>query len=383
MEKWHYEPQKYHNPNIPPPQFDAWGGPPMNGPAGVWYRGPHPGPPYGAPVPPVGPGGFPVEPFPYYCPQIPPAALANSQPVPLPGVGPRGPRPKNGEMFRPPHMPDAFVRPGMPFRPGFYPGPVSFDGYYGPPMGYHNSNEREAPFKGTGSGPSIYNRYPVLNTPDTDNSHAKTGISATGKTLPAQVESIHSDDPPGQYKVLLKQNNEVDAKERGENKEHMSTSKTIHHKERGQPAKSYRKNEWGADHNSEDELYPGNILVENSSPCNFDDRVGYSSGQVMSFGSAADVAGKDTSTKKMEPSFHGMSQPSPASGRGLTTSVRDSSLMQKIEGLNEKARASDGRSDGSYTSHWEGKKGRSIIHSAHISSMVVLLAKAYMCIVSY
>lgn len=359
MEKWqreHREPQKYHNPNIPPPQFDTWRGPPMNGPAGVWYRGPPPGPPYGAPVPPVGPGGFPVEPFPYYCPQIPPAALTNSQSVPLPGAGPRGPRPKNGEMFRP-HMGDAFVRPGMPFRPGFYHGPVPFEGYYGPPMGYHNSNEREVPFKGTGGGPSTYNRYPVLSTPDTGNSHAKTGMSATGKTLPAQVESVHSVDPSGQYKVLLKQKNECDAKERAENKEHMPTSKPIHAKERGQPAMSYRKNEWGADHNSEDEMYPANRLVENSSPCNFDDRVGYSSDQVKSFGSPADVTVEDSSIKKLEPSFHGMLQPSSASGRGLTTSVRDSSLIQKIEGLNEKVRASDGRSDGVYTSHWEGKKG--------------------------
>lgn len=110
VEKWQGDPPPYLNANVPPQHFDAWRGPPLNPPPGVWYRGPPGGPPYATPVG-VGPGGFPMEPFPYYRPQIPPPALANSQPVPQ-GPGPRGHHPKNGDMYRP-HIPDGYVRPGM------------------------------------------------------------------------------------------------------------------------------------------------------------------------------------------------------------------------------------------------------------------------------
>ncbi|CAA0826668.1 modifier of snc1 [Striga hermonthica] len=77
MEKWHGENPPHFNPNASAPQhFNTWRGPPpMNNPAGVWYGGGRPqGPPYGAPT--VRPGGFPMEPFPFYRPQIAPPPLA-------------------------------------------------------------------------------------------------------------------------------------------------------------------------------------------------------------------------------------------------------------------------------------------------------------------
>ncbi|KAE8719763.1 oleosin 18 kDa-like [Hibiscus syriacus] len=203
MEKWHADPQgphPYPNTAIPPQHYDAWHGPPVNNPGGVWYRGP----PYGPPVP---PGGFPLEPFPYYRPQIPGSVLANPRPVPPPGAGPRGPHPKNGDMYRGP-IPDAFVHPGMPIRPAFYPGPVPYEGYYGPPMGYCSLNEREMPFNGMPASPA-YNRHPSQNAPDPGGSHPRASGSDTGppgKTLASEhFESGHPHDTRGPYKVLLKQ----------------------------------------------------------------------------------------------------------------------------------------------------------------------------------
>ncbi|KAJ0713081.1 putative protein modifier of SNC1 1 [Helianthus annuus] len=58
-DRWHGDSHQYVNPNVPPQHYDAWRGPPMNAPPGVWYRGP---PPAGPPYPHVPHGGFPMEP---------------------------------------------------------------------------------------------------------------------------------------------------------------------------------------------------------------------------------------------------------------------------------------------------------------------------------
>lgn len=352
--KWHGEPQ-YVNSNMPPPQFDAWRGPPMNAPAGVWYRGPPAGPPYGAPV---APGGFPLEPFPYYCPQIPPPALPNSQPVPLPGAGPRGHHPKNGDLYRP-QMPEAFVRPGMPFRPGFYPGPMHFEGYYGPPMGYCNSNEREVPFKGMG-GPSVYNRHSTPGAPDSGYSHARAGrTGSAGKMLSEHVETAHSGDASGQYKVLLKQHDEWNGKGDGENLERMPTFDSSSHPKKELLSGVTLRREWGAEPepDSEEEMYTMRTEGENSSSHKVKDEGAYDPDtlKVQSFENVHSVV-VDNNQKHQSviaaPS-PGMSQPSPATERGLTVTAtaKDSTLIQKIEGLNVKVRASDGHYDGPQNSY--------------------------------
>ncbi|XP_057417880.1 protein MODIFIER OF SNC1 1 isoform X2 [Lotus japonicus] len=203
MEKWQGNSQPYPNAGFPPQHFDGWHGPPVNNPQScVWFRGPPSGPPFGNPVP---PGGFPIEPFPYYRPHMPPNAIANPPLVPPPGTGPRGPH-KNGEVYRP-HMSDAYIRPGMPIRPGFYPGSVAYEGYYSPPMSYCNSNERDAPFMGMASGPPVYNRYSNQNPPEPGNSQGRSGgYSNAGEQVASeQVESSHLPDTSGPYRVLLKQ----------------------------------------------------------------------------------------------------------------------------------------------------------------------------------
>ncbi|GAB4855441.1 hypothetical protein Ancab_024062 [Ancistrocladus abbreviatus] len=106
---------------------ERWRG--VNPPGGIWFGGP--------PGAPIAPGGFPMEPFPYYRPPVSAPGLPNSQAVPPPGAGHHGHHPKNGDLFGP-QMPDSYIRPTIPFRLGFFPGPVAYEGLYGPPMGFCN-----------------------------------------------------------------------------------------------------------------------------------------------------------------------------------------------------------------------------------------------------
>ncbi|PPS16860.1 hypothetical protein GOBAR_AA03720 [Gossypium barbadense] len=322
MEKWHTDPRgphPYPNTAIPPQHYDAWHGPPINNhPGGVWYRGPPVGPPYGPPVP---PGGFPLEPFPYYRPQIPGSAHANPRPVPPPGAGPRGPHPKNGDMYRGP-MPDAFVRPGMPIRPAFYPGPVAYEGYYGPPMGYCNLNEREMPFMGMPAGPA-YNRHPGQNAPDPGSSHARpSGFGPPGKALVAEhFESGHPNDNRGPYKVLLKQHDGWE----GKDEEHGSEDNVTSVVEKGDLKRtSSWENDWKADQRKEEEVNMSTVVEETSTQISDHHAKVKSSEGVKKARAYGNI-----SVKKMEhPEDPG--------------AAKDSSLIQKIESLNAKSRASDG-----------------------------------------
>ncbi|KAE8678354.1 oleosin 18 kDa-like [Hibiscus syriacus] len=327
MEKWHADtqgPHPYPNTGIHPQHYDGWHGLPINNhPGGVWYRGPPAGPPYGPPVP---PGGFPMEPFPYYQPQIPGSALPNPRPVP-PGVGPRGPHPKNGDMYRGP-MPDAFVRPGMPNRPAFYPGPVPYEGYFGPPMGYCNLNEREMPFMGMPAGPA-YNRHPSLNAPDPGGSHAKPGggHGPPGKALASKhFEYGHPHDTRGPYKVLLKQHDGWEGKD-----EHRSED-TVTSVEKGDLKRtSSWENDWEVDQRKKEEVNMRAVVEEASTQItDHHGRDSISSKVKSSEGVKNARAYGDISAQKIEHTEdHG--------------AAKDSCLFQKIESLNAKSRASDGK----------------------------------------
>ncbi|KAK8309696.1 hypothetical protein V6Z12_D02G140600 [Gossypium hirsutum] len=274
MEKWHTDPRgphPYPNTAIPPQHYDAWHGPPINNhPGGVWYRGPPAGPPYGPPVP---PGGFPLEPFPYYRPQIPGSAHANPRPVPPPGAGPRGPHPKNGDMYRGP-MPDAFVRPGQ-------------------------------------------------SAPDPGGSHARpSGFGPPGKALVAEhFESGHPNDNRGPYKVLLKQHEGWE----GKDEEHGSEDNVTSVVEKGDLKRtSSWENDWKADQRKEEEVNMRTVVDE--SPTQISD---HHAKVKSSEGVKKARAYGDISVKKMEhPEDPG--------------AAKDSSLIQKIESLNAKSRASDG-----------------------------------------
>ncbi|MCD7447930.1 hypothetical protein HAX54_036298 [Datura stramonium] len=352
MEKWQGDSHQYLCPNVPPQHFDAWRGPPMNTPAALWYRGPPGGPPYGAPVP---PGGFPMEPFPYFPPQMPPPAISNSQPVPPPGPGSRGHHPRGGDIYRP-QIADAYIRPNMPFRPGFYSGPVAFEGYYGPPMGYCNSNEREIPLMGMPPGPPVYNRYSGPKIPDPSNTQARIGShGANTKAMPETLESAHPDDVKGPYKVLLKH----DAREEGETWEHALPTNGPYHGRSGE--RSLQKHERGGEHGGEKELYSRRTTGSgNCYPHSYGDRGSDSSDTTnansleginatkVADGSWTKKSGYVESSGGVPPSSLA---PEKVSAPGVT--AKDSSLMQKIEGLNAKVRASDGRNEAPYVSSEE------------------------------
>lgn len=315
-EKWQGDhPQQYMNSNIPPQQFEAWHGHPMNAPPGaVWYRGPPPG---GPPYPPVAPGSFPMEPYPYYRPQYPaPPPIVNSQPVPLPGGGPRGHHHR-------PHVPDAYIHPGMPIRPGFYPGPVPYEGYYGPPMGYCNSNDM-----GMSAAPPVHGRYSTQNTPEAGSNHARAG----GRGPTVQVDSGHSEENRGPYKVLMKQHNEWGGKEEEDNWERSTVGNN--------------KNEWGADNRRDEEMFSRTTPGEN-----FGRGGSYSSDNFI----VKSPEGMDKA-KAVDDSGGRKSESSPEVPCPATR--KDPTLLQKIEGLNAKARATDGWHDAALGSSREEQKNR-------------------------
>ncbi|KAL5816232.1 hypothetical protein ACOSQ3_024610 [Xanthoceras sorbifolium] len=362
VEKWQADPpgpQTYPNAGMPPQHYDAWHGPPMNNhPGGVWYRGPPAGPPYGSPVP---PGGFHMEPFHFYRPQIPPAALANPQPVPPPGAGPRAHHPKTGDMYRP-HMPDAYMRPGMPIRPGFYPGPVPYEGYYGPPMGYHNSNERDIPFMGVAAGPSSYNRYASQNAHDSGNSHNRSsGYGPNGKGLATeQVESGHPGDGRGPYRVLLKQHDGWDGKDEERKWEDTDKTNAPHIEKGDQLRTSPWQNDRRGDYRKDEEIGLRKKVCGEKASFPTSDHEGGSS--------SVPVKVKLPESKRNAKAFDDIAVKAAehvaAAAPEIPAAARGSSLIQKIEGLNAKARASDGRHDVLSASSREEQKNKSQVFIA-------------------
>ncbi|XP_038879633.1 protein MODIFIER OF SNC1 1 [Benincasa hispida] len=335
VEKWLGHPQPYPGANIPPPHYDAWHGNPVNNPqGGVWYRGPpQGGPPYRTPV---APGNFPMDPFLYYPPQIPPGGLPNPQPPH--GTGPRGLHPKTGDIYRPP-MHDGFIHPGMSIRPGFYPGPVTYDGYYRPPMGYCNSNDRDAPFMGMPAGPAgpaVYNRFlgQGQSASDPASSH---GLSSGKGMVPEQVESSLPCDNQGPYKVLLKQQGNINGKNEEKDRINSTTTNQLILEKADQQRVSPFENDW--DHKKEVDLRRRKLGVEpySQSSANQDAQ----SSESMKTKSHGNSRTGDGLLEKVDAPASGFSEVP----KSLATSTKDSSLIQKIEGLNAKARASDVRHD--------------------------------------
>ncbi|KAJ9140294.1 hypothetical protein P3X46_030958 [Hevea brasiliensis] len=349
VEKWHADHQPYSNSSIPPQHYDSWHGPPVNNhPVGVWFRGPPGGPPFGSPV---APSGFPIEPFPYYRPQMPPPALAGRQPVPPPGAGPRGPHPKNGDMYRP-HMHDAFMRPSMPLRPGFYPGPLPYEGYYGPPMGYCNPNERDVPLMGMAMVPAACSRYPCQNVPDPGNSHGIIGgyVHSNKEMVMDQVELVHSQDARGPYKVLLKQHDGWEGRVEGHKCDDTMKTNASYPLKGKHTRNSSCENGWTADNKKDDELDARRMALVEEASSEAVNNQGVVPMKVKSPESGGKLnASDDSLAKKIDDA---------ASNIPEVASPKDSSLIQKIEGLNAKTRSSDGRQDVKPVSGREEQKNK-------------------------
>ncbi|KAL9239613.1 hypothetical protein vseg_013921 [Gypsophila vaccaria] len=321
MDRWQEDPHVYPNPNIGPPHFDSWRGPPsVNPQGGVWYRGPPVPTPYGGPVP---PGGFPMEPFPYYRPQVPAPALANSQPIPPPGPGSHGHHPKNGDMYRP-HMPESFMRPVGPMRPGFYPPPVPFDGYYRPPMGFCNPNERDFAFMGMANGPPVYNRPINQNAPYQNSSHPRSEGRGHEKVDPGLLHA-----PRGDHAILAKPNGGWNQNEK-EKWGHRVPTDGLDREKGILSNTTLKENAWGDDHKKS---------------------------KIVDY---VEISAKDdVSSRPRDNRFHSNNPPNSMLSKNVSNvedpgtgpatdnlaSSKDHTLIQKIEGLNAKARASGGSQD--------------------------------------
>ncbi|KAL5076411.1 hypothetical protein RYX36_015395 [Vicia faba] len=327
IEKWQGNLLPYPNAGILPQHFDVWRGAPVNNhQRDIWFRGPPNGPPFATPV---APGGFPIEPFPFYRPQFPHTGFANPPQVPPPGSGPRGQH-NNGEVYRP-HMPDAYIPPGMPLRPGFFPGPMAYEAYYGPPMGYCNSNERDVPFMGMATGASVYNRNLSHNPPEHGISQGRSGGHGPVVKLLAseQVESSHTPDTRP-YRVLLKQHNELDGKnEPMTNWEDSLTTNASHANERDQSRLPVQEN----DRRGKMEMDLKRISAHSKE----------ASSQTL--GNQGSISVKNTKSLESAGSFDNISERKmdvvSSNKLGIASrpsAPKDSTLIQKIEGLNAKAR---------------------------------------------
>uniref|UniRef100_A0A7N0TJK6 BAT2 N-terminal domain-containing protein n=1 Tax=Kalanchoe fedtschenkoi TaxID=63787 RepID=A0A7N0TJK6_KALFE len=380
IEKWQGDPlQRNPNMSMPPQHFPPWHGAPVGSPpVGVWYRGPpgapsyvppggprygppgappygQSGPPYGpSGVPPygplIGPGGFPVE-HPYYRPPMPAPVIGNSHPVPHHGSGPRGLHQNNGEMYRP-HIPDGHFRPGMPMRPGFFPGPVPYEGYYPPPIGYCGPNDRDHPFMGPAGGPAVYDRHLNPNDPDTCNSQSATVVHVSNEkpSGPDQVSSGQRHEPHEQYKVLLKQQG-VEHEWGG------NTTATDSQFEKGYRRRpsSYEKDQGAGSFNGE-KTDSRRVPSREGGPT----RGSFTHGGSQFHGRErlSDGAKSMKGGNNVEKNLVDELSTSEAVG-----APKDSSLIKKIEGLNAKARGTDVKQDAALNSSWDEGKSRSHIIS--------------------
>ncbi|KAJ6672335.1 PROTEIN MODIFIER OF SNC1 1 [Salix viminalis] len=354
MEKWHPDPHLYPNSNIRHQNYDSWRAPPVNNhPSGVWYRGPPGGPPF---APPIAPGGFPIEPFPYYCPQIPPPALANPQQGPPPGSGPRGPHPKNGDVFRP-HMHDAYIRPGMPFGHGFYPGPVPYENYYGPPVGFCNPNDRDIPYMGMAVGPAPYNRYSGQNTTDPGNSHGRSGgYGPSGHTMVSeQLESGHQQDTRRTYKVL-KQHDGLEGKDEEQKRDAKMTINTSYPGKADHERKSSWENSWRDDDKKNGERDTRRFGKEFC----FEATNNQGGARVKPLEHVGNwKAAAESSVKELKHSEHAES-----AFPEVPAAPKDPNLIRKIEGFNLKAWSSDGRLEVKFVSSREEQNNRLQVSNA-------------------
>jgi len=207
-------------------------------------------------------------------------------------------------------------------RPGFYPGPVPYEGYYGPPMGFCNPNERDLPFMGMPPGPPIYSRPVSQNGPDPNNSRPRSREHRG----PEQAEPVLN-DPRGNYKVLMKQNDSWSQSEEERRNHRMTTSAS--NRDKGILSRSsVPENAWADDFKKDQDVHFGKSVPAEEVPSQtFED----------DFGSTESATSFPVSNvNETDRSHVTENAPSP----------RDHSLIQKIEGLNAKARASGGRQDG-------------------------------------
>jgi hypothetical protein len=204
-------------------------------------------------------------------------------------------------------------------------------------MGYCNPKEKDIPYMGMVGGPPVHGRYPGQSGPP---------LKQLGSE---QLDSGHAEEIRGPYKVLMKPHNEWSGKEEEDNCELLNKS--------DQPRRVLMKNEWGADNRRDEDMYPRVTPGENFS------KQGTHSSDNLSVksqdGKDKRKAMDDRGGRKAE--VLSVSSQEVTLVRPITT--KDPTLIQKIESLNAKARATDVRED---QKNKEGVStgGDKIIHSS-------------------
>ncbi|XP_020704693.1 protein MODIFIER OF SNC1 1 isoform X1 [Dendrobium catenatum] len=213
-ENWHREnhsPQHLLDASMPARQYGPWHGPPAHHSNVVWYGGHEAGGFYRPPFAP--PGSYHADP---YYPYVPAGALPNTQAFPRAEAIPDGIHLKKGEAYRhrPPESYIAHGQSGNPIRPGVYPGPVLYEGCYGPTQSsFDNSSEQD------GSTLGMPGQYGVHNQHLSENLryqpwrfHAQPDGSGPVMTK-QQMISSQANGTQGQYKVLLKHHGSPEEKD--------------------------------------------------------------------------------------------------------------------------------------------------------------------------
>ncbi|XP_047311288.1 protein MODIFIER OF SNC1 1-like [Impatiens glandulifera] len=357
MNKWQGggEPYAYPNATMPPQLVDAWRAHQMNASSpGVWYRGPPGGPPY---RPHLGPGGFPLDPFPYYGPQIQTPGLANTRPMPPPNSRPRGHHPGNPDLYRP-HIPEAYMHPSMPIRPGFYPSPMPYEGYYRPPMGFGSAKEHDIAFTGMPPGPPpVYNMYSGEHSSDPGKEHARPSADGcAGNSLGLErVESVYQHDNQGQCRVILKHHHETVGKE-----ENSDGKQTVSIVDKRGPERAIEKNEGGNGRTNE---LVRTHKQESSWSVGSQKHDSDMSKSNIPFGTSNT---NNTNVGLATRSKHSVSSNPQVSH--VSTTTPKPILIQKIEGLNAKTRACDSGTSirGNFQANDRNRGGGDLIQSEKV-----------------
>ena len=328
MENWHRDPHTaplYPNMNMPP-HYDSWHNPPFRPVDGAWYRGGTAGGPYRPPAP---SGSYPID-----YPHGPARPFSNSQ-FPRPDAGPGGFYPNYCEPYRPYMPPEQYMGPGhhdVHVRPGAYPGPVPYEGYYGPPRpNFYISTDREASMVGM-ARPVVHNQYLSQHQNDESaNVPARPGAYASvvnkEQIKPDQTHEAQS----GPYRVLLKQHGGSEHRDELEKWEHSVTAGSTHLEKGNHPRVSSRKGDWATKSQTQatavSPSFPGATV---SSPST----------------SGVDVHSTDTVVR------NSVADSSKAAGdiqsrdpQQYAVIKKNATLLEKVEGINNTARIADSHNE--------------------------------------
>ncbi|XP_039127103.1 protein MODIFIER OF SNC1 1-like isoform X2 [Dioscorea cayenensis subsp. rotundata] len=335
--------------DMPHPQFGNWHGPEVNTPDEVWHKGTA-----GGPFRPVGSAvTYPIEHFAYFRPQIQ-GLLPNPQSIPKPGGGLGCYYPENRDMHFPRQPPDSYMISSqqiITLTPGVQQTPQPIDGCHDSRANYFNSINSEVPC--IGSPPDVGYLYDEKSNahfrkfhmsyssraPNTDKEQAKSD----------QVDEIHE----GQYVVLLKQDDDGGDHIVHEKREQSILSNCPHFEGSNQQEATSCQGNWRANSRNGEasSVSPTPGTGRSSEPVS--DWEGHSSDDAYltkSLGDLNDVT--DESWMKKESNgtapMHDEEQ--------YSAIKRDSSLMEKIEVLNNKARIADHHIEGGQLSSKDAVK---------------------------